>query len=99
LRVSASHDVVRFIIPNELVQQQAGQRQDAANTETAGQVYFQHVISPDLMLNGSGSVREAVATLSSNERSTPVIVSQNRGYREGYSAGTLPDITVATTGR
>jgi len=99
LRVSVSHDVVHFIIPNELVQQQAGQRQDAANTETAGQVYFQHVISPDLMLNVSGSVREAVATLSSNERSTPVIVSQNRGYREGYSAGTLPDITVATTGR
>jgi hypothetical protein len=89
LRVSVSHDVVHFIIPNELVQQQAGQRQDAANTETAGQVYFQHVISPDLMLNVSGSVREAVATLSSNERSTPVIVSQNRGYREGYFRGDL----------
>jgi len=84
LRVSVSHDVVHFMIPNELVQQQAGQRQDAANTESAGQVYFQHVISPDLMLNVSGSVREAVATLFSNERSTPVIVSQNRGYREGY---------------
>ena len=89
LRVSVSHDVVHFIIPNELVQQQAGQRQDAANTESAGQLYFQHVISPDLMLNVSGSVREALATLSSNEQSTPVIVSQNRGYREGYFRGDL----------
>jgi len=89
LRVSVSHDVVHFMIPNELVQQQAGQRQDAANTESAGQLYFQHVISPDLMLNVSGSVREALATLSSNEQSTPVIVSQNRGYREGYFRGDL----------
>ena len=89
LRVSVSHDVVHFIIPNELVQQQAGQRQDGANTESAGQLYFQHVISPDLMLNVSGSVREALATLSSNEQSTPVIVSQNRGYREGYFRGDL----------
>ena len=89
LRVSVSHDVVHFMIPNELVQQQAGQRQDGANTESAGQLYFQHVISPDLMLNVSGSVREALATLSSNEQSTPVIVSQNRGYREGYFRGDL----------
>jgi len=89
LRVSVSHDVVHFMIPNELVQQQAGQQQDAANTESAGQVYFQHVVSPDLMLNVSGSVREALATLSSNEQSTPVIVSQNRGYREGYFRGDL----------
>src|SRR5215472_3618265 len=45
LRLTISHNVVRFLVPNELVQQEAGQRQDITNTETTGQVYFQHVIS------------------------------------------------------
>jgi hypothetical protein len=89
LRVTISHNVVRFLVPNELVQQEAGQRQDIANSETTGQVYFQHIISPDLLLSFSGSVRDAAATLSSNPLATPVIVSQVRGYREGYVRGDL----------
>ena len=89
LRLTISHNVVRFLVPNELVQQQAGQRQDIINTETTGQVYFQHVVSPDLLLSFSGSVRDAAATLSSNPLATPVIVSQDRGYREGYARGDL----------
>ncbi len=84
LRVSVTHNVVRFLVPNELVQQQAGQRQDIQNTETSGQIYFQHTISPELFLSFSGSVRDASATLASNASATPVIVSQDRGYREGY---------------
>src|SRR5713226_8656734 len=84
LRVSVTHNVVRFLVPNELVQQQAGQRQDIQNTETSGQTYFQHTISPELFLNFSGSVRDSSATLTSNPSATPVIVSQDRGYREGY---------------
>src|SRR5712671_7137906 len=84
LRVSVTHNVVRFLVPNELVQQRAGQRQDIQNTETSGQIYFQHTISPELFLSFSGSVRDASATLTSNAQSTPVIVSQDRGYREGY---------------
>lgn len=84
LRVTVSHNVVRFLVPNELVQQEAGQRQDITNSETTGQVYFQHIISPELLLSISGSVRDATATLSSNPLATPIIVSQVRGYREGY---------------
>src|ERR1700730_132212 len=84
LRVSVVHNVVRFLVPNELVQQQAGQRQDIQNTETSGQIYFQYTISPDLFLSFSGSVRDSSATLASNAQATPVIVSQDRGYREGY---------------
>jgi len=84
LRVSVTHNVVRFLVPNELVQQQAGQRQDIENAETSGQIYFQHTISPELFLSFSGSVRDASATLTSNAQATPVIVSQDRGYREGY---------------
>jgi hypothetical protein len=84
LRVSVIHNVVRFLVPNELVQQQAGQRQDIQNTETSGQIYFQHTISRELFLSFSGSVRDSSATLASNAQATPVIVSQDRGYREGY---------------
>jgi len=89
LRLTISHNIVRFLVPNELVQQEAGQRQDIANTETTGQVYFQHIISPELLLSFSGSVRDAAATLSSNPFATPVIVAQERGYREGYARGDL----------
>jgi outer membrane cobalamin receptor len=89
LRVSVTHNVVRFLVPNELVQQQAGQRQDIENTETSGQIFFQHVISPELLLSFSGSVRDASATLASNASATPVIVSQDRGYREGYARADL----------
>jgi outer membrane cobalamin receptor len=84
LRLSVAHSVVRFVVPNELVQQQAGQRQDIVNSETSGQVYFQHTISSSLFLSLSGSVRDASATLASNANATPVIVSQDRGFREGY---------------
>jgi hypothetical protein len=84
LRVSVMHNVVRFLVPNELVQQRARQRQDIRNTETSGQIYFQHTISPELFLSFSGSVRDSSATLASNAQATPVIVSQDRGYREGY---------------
>lgn len=84
LRITVTHNAVRFLVPNELVQQTAGQRQDLADAETSGQISFQHPISRDLLLSLSGSVRDAETTLSSNAAATPVIVSQDRGYREGY---------------
>jgi outer membrane cobalamin receptor len=89
LRVSLTHNVVRFLAPNELVQQQAGQRQDIQNTETSGQIHFQHTISPELFLSFSGSVRDSDATLRSNPFATPVIISQDRGYREAYARADL----------
>jgi outer membrane cobalamin receptor len=89
LRMSVTRNAVRFLVPNELVQEQAGQRQDLANTETSGHADFQHIISPQLLLTFSGSARDAGTTLSSNPLSIPVIVSQNRGYREGYARADL----------
>lgn len=89
LRISFSQDWAHFMVPNYLVQQEAGQRQHIGNSETGGQVYFQHVLSPNLLLTFSGSVRDNTSTLSSNDLSTPVIVSQDRGYREGYVRGDL----------
>ena len=89
LRITFGHNDVRFLVPDELVQQQALQRQDITNGETTGQIYFQHIVSSDLFLSFSGSIRDASATLRSNDLSTPVIVSQNRGYREGYVRGDI----------
>ncbi|HEY2352758.1 MAG TPA: TonB-dependent receptor, partial [Candidatus Acidoferrum sp.] len=88
-RVTLIHNAVRFLVPNELVQQQAGQRQDITNLETSGQVFFQHTLSPNLFLSLSGSVRDASADLTSNPLATPVVISQSRGYREGYARADL----------
>lgn len=89
VRITVTHNLARFLVPNYLVQQTAGQRQSIADTETSGQISFQHLISPDLLLSVSGDVRDATAELFSNVSSTPVIVSQDRGYREGYIRGDL----------
>jgi hypothetical protein len=84
LRVGISHNTVHYLVPNELIQQDALQRQDVSNTETSGQIYFQHVVSTNLLFSVSASVRDSAATLTSNLLSTPVVVDQNRGYRESY---------------
>jgi outer membrane cobalamin receptor len=89
LRITVTHNLARFLVPNYLVQQTAGQRQNIEDTETSGQVSFQHLISPDLLLSISGNVRDATAKLFSSPSSTPVIVSQDRGYREGYARADL----------
>ncbi len=89
LRITVTHNDVRFLVPNELIQQDAGQRQDIENLETSGEMFFQHTISPELFLSFSGNVRDASASLASNSMATPVIVSQNRGYREGYVRGDI----------
>ena len=81
--------VVRYDVPDELVQQIAGQRQESQQKETSGQVRYTHAFSSDILLSIAGSVRDASAVLNSNAESTPVIVSQNRGYREGYARADL----------
>jgi outer membrane cobalamin receptor len=89
VRISVTHSLTRFLVPNYLVQQTTGQRQKIADTETSAQISLQHLISSDLLLSVSGNVRDATAELFSNASATPVIVSQDRGYREGYVRGDL----------
>ena len=84
LFLTVTQHAVRYLVPNELVQQQAGQREDATQQEVSGQVRYTHTFSPELLFSVAGSVRDATALLSSNAQSTPVIVSQDRSYREGY---------------
>ena len=84
LLLNVTQHAVRYLVPNELVQQQAGQRQDLTQQETSGQAHYTHTFSPELVMSLAGSIRDAAALLSSNPESTPVLVSQDRGYREGY---------------
>jgi hypothetical protein len=84
----AQHSV-RYEVPNELVQQVAGQRQDSRQKETSGQVHYTHAFSPDIFFSVAGSVRDVSALLKSNAEAIPVIVSQDRGYREGYARADL----------
>ncbi|MBV9574395.1 MAG: TonB-dependent receptor [Acidobacteriales bacterium] len=84
LHLAVTHTVARFLVPNYLIQENAGQRQDITNSGTDGELYFQHAISSNLLLSISCSVRDEAAELKPNALSTPVIVSQDRGYREGY---------------
>ena len=79
----------RFGVPNEFVQQQAGQRQNRGSDETAGQFWYQHIFSPSVVGDVRGMSRDISATLWSNELSTPIIASQDRGLRESYIKGSV----------
>jgi hypothetical protein len=78
-----------FLVPNDLVQQAAGQRQDRTSEETAGQVHYQHTFSSHALASVRGMVRDLTAKLWSNTLSTPVYVEQNRGFREGALVGNV----------
>jgi len=78
-----------FLVPNDLVQQAAGQRQDRRSSETGWQAHYQRVISPNTVATVRGMFRDLTARLWSNELSTPVWVDQNRGFREGAVGGTV----------
>ena len=89
LSLSVRHEFSRFLVPNELVQQTAGQRQDKNNYETMGIVSYQHLFSPNVVADLHGMVRDDSEGLSSNPFSTPIIVLQQNGFREGYFKGTI----------
>jgi hypothetical protein len=89
LRVSATHRATWFLVPNELIQEAAGQRQDRNSGETAGQISYQHVFSPALLGAIRGMVRDVSARLWSNPLATPIAADQDRGFREGYVNGSL----------
>ena len=83
------HDLSRFQIPNEQIQQAAGQRQDGGNFETIGIASYQHVFSPDVLGSLRGMVRDNANALTSNPQSTPVIAFLHNHFREAYFNGAL----------
>ncbi len=83
------HEVSRYDIPNEYVQQTAGQRQTADNLETMGIASYQHTFSPRMVADFRAMVRENANDFSSNANSTPIEVFQHNWFREGYFKGTV----------
>jgi len=80
---------VHFLVPNDIEQQNYGQRQDRQGSETAGQVHFQRVFSTRTLGSVRGMVRDVSAKLWSNPLSIPVFTGQDRGFREGVLVGSI----------
>ena len=78
-----------FLVPNEALQQIAGQRQDRTADETMGHLSHQHVFSPRVLANVRLMSRDTNASLWSNALSTPIAPVQDRGFRETYLSGTV----------
>jgi hypothetical protein len=89
LSLSVRHELSRYDIPNELLQQAAGQRQDADNVETMGIASYQHIFSANATADVHGMVRDNGNDFYSNPESIPVYVNQHNSFREGYFRGSV----------
>jgi hypothetical protein len=87
LSLSVRHEIARYDIPNELVQQTAGQRQTADNIETMGIASYQHTFSPDVVASFRAMVRDNANDFNSNADSTPIEIFQHNWFREAYFNG------------
>jgi hypothetical protein len=88
LRFIVRHELSRYDIPNEQVQQAAGQRQTADNIETMGIASYQHTFSSHAVADFRGMVRDNANDFNSNQNSTPIEVFQHNWFREGYFKAT-----------
>ena len=83
------HEQSEFQVPNEQVQEAAGQMQNRNNKETMGIGSYQHTFSPNVLGEFHGMLRQDSDGFWSNSLSTPIIAFQNRGFREVYSKASL----------
>jgi hypothetical protein len=87
LRFIVRHELSRYDLPNEQVQQSAGQLQTADNIETMGIASYHHTFS-NAAADFRGMVRNNANDFNSNASSTPIEVFQHNFFREGYFKGT-----------
>jgi outer membrane cobalamin receptor len=73
-----------FMVPNDLEQEAAGQRQDRFTREHSAQIAWSHVFSPRLLLNVRAAGTRLAADLWSNAQAVPVAVFQQRGFGRAY---------------
>lgn len=78
-----------FLVPNENLQQAAGQRQDRNSREDLGQAAWTHGFSPRLLFSLRAAVEDLSANLWSNTLATPIVAFQQRGFRRGYWNATV----------
>ena len=89
LSLTVRHELSRYELPNEQVQEAAGQLQTADNFETMGIVSYQHTFSPNLLADFRGMVRDNANDFYSNPESTPIHLLQHNRFREGYFKGSM----------
>jgi hypothetical protein len=105
LTLSVRHELSRYEIPNELVQQNGGffenpdntglvfvpggQLQTGDNFETMGIVSYQHVFSPDALGSLRGMARDNSIDFYSNPASWPLNATQHNDFKEIYFNGSV----------
>ena len=86
--LSVRHEFSRFLIPNELTQQEASQVQNGDNFETMGIASDQHIVSSNSLLDLAAMLREHSSHLYSNVNPTPIEAFQHNHFGEAYFKGT-----------
>jgi len=96
LTLSVRHELARYQIPNEQLQEDPQlqdpapppgtppQLQTADNFETIGIASYRHIFSPNVLLDVRGMVRDNSNDFNSNPSSWPIIVFQHNDFNEGY---------------
>lgn len=88
VRFIVRHELSRYEIPNEQIQENAGQRQTADNIETLGIASYEHIFSSNALADFRTMVRDNNIDFNSNPQSDPIQVFQNNFFREAYFRGT-----------
>ena len=89
IQLSWRHSQARFEVPNDLAQQEAGQRQDRSTREQSAHAAWSHVLSPQLLLNVRAAVADLATEFWSNPAAVPIVVFQQRGFRREYLKGAM----------
>jgi hypothetical protein len=88
VRLIVRHELSRYELPNELLQQAHGQRQTADNIETMGIATYQHTFSSNAVSDFRTMIRDNETGFNSNTNSTPIEAFQQNFFREAYFRGT-----------
>ena len=90
---SVRHELSRFEIPNEQLQQfpelqipqgNVAQLQTAGNLETMGIASYEHIFSPDVLMNVRGMARDNSDNLNSNQGAWPIAAFLKNDFKEIY---------------
>ena len=93
LTLSVRHELARYEIPNEVLQQfpqlqdppgTTPQLQTGGNFETMGIASYQHIFSANVLINIRGMVRDNSDDLNSNSGAWPIAAFLHNDFKEGY---------------
>lgn len=88
INFTARHEFSRFLIPNEHIQQAAGQIQNGDNFETMGIAGWQHIVSSNALIDVAAMFRNNSNNLYSNINPEPIAAFQHNYFNEAYFKGT-----------